>query len=156
MLIKKINELLKDREFVSVATCDFKGKPNAVPKFLLKVEAEYIYLVDYTIGKTWENLKENPQVSLSLMDTGSLTGYRINGSVEIIEAGPLYKKALEELREKEVSLSAERVIEGLARGKAHKEFEVEIPDRFVVFKIKVLDVIAVSHRGQIFRSGSQV
>ena len=74
MLPKKIKELLENREFISVATCDFKGRPNAAPKFFLKFEHNFIYLVDYTIGMTWENLKVNPKASLSLMDpdTGGL------------------------------------------------------------------------------------
>ena len=38
MLSKELIGLMEKKEFVSVATCDFKGRPNAVPKFVLKVE----------------------------------------------------------------------------------------------------------------------
>ena len=58
MFTDELIKLLEKHEFISVATCDFKGRPNAVPKFLLKVEGDFIYLVDYTIGTTWKNLKE--------------------------------------------------------------------------------------------------
>ena len=70
MLTEKISDFLKRRSFISVATCDFNGRPNAVPKFLLKIDDDYIYLVDYTFGRTYENLKINSKVSLAFMETG--------------------------------------------------------------------------------------
>ena len=80
---KKIVELLKSREFVSVATCDFDGRPNAASKFMLRVEGNFIYLVDYFVGRTYRNLGANPRISLSFMDTNSLVGYQLNGLVKI-------------------------------------------------------------------------
>jgi predicted pyridoxine 5'-phosphate oxidase superfamily flavin-nucleotide-binding protein len=149
MLSTKIAQFLKNREFISVATCDFKGRPNAAPKFLLKLEDNFIYLVDYTISRTWENLKVNPQASLSFIDPDTLVGYQINGSVKIIDKGPEYDKILIELREREIDLSAKRIVEGIYRGKGHESFEVTLPERFVVFKIKVEEVVEIGHRGDL-------
>jgi predicted pyridoxine 5'-phosphate oxidase superfamily flavin-nucleotide-binding protein len=151
MISKKIVELLKNREFISVATCDFAGRPNAAPKFILKFESNFIYLIDYTIGKTWENLKINPRVSLSLMDTDNLTGYQINGPVQIIESGSDYKKILEELREREIHLSVERVIKGIHTQKRHEVFEVVMPQKFVIFKVKIEDLAQIGPRGDLKR-----
>jgi len=151
MLEHKIEELLKKREFVSVGTCDSNGRPNAAPKFFLKKEGKYIYLVDYTIGRTWQNLKINPHVSLSLMDTDNLTAYQINGSVDIIESGALYDEIRAQAHAKEVSLSALRVIEAVASGKKHNSFEVGISDKLVIFKIKVEEISEIGPRGQITR-----
>ncbi len=150
-LVKKVKELLKKREFVNVATCDFFGRPNAAPKFVLKQENKYIYLVDYTIGKTWENLKTNPKVSLSLMDSETLTGYQINGSVELIEQGPLYNKMVREFREREICLSAQRVVEGLYRGQKHESFEVVLPEKIVIFKVKMQGLVEIGSGGNIRR-----
>ncbi len=149
MLSTKIAQFLKNREFISVATCDFKGRPNAAPKFLLKLEDNFIYLVDYTISRTWENLKVNPQASLSFIDPDTLVGYQINGSVKIIDKGPEYDKILIELREREIDLSTKRIVEGIYRGKGHESFEVTLPERFVVFKIKVEEVVEIGHRGDL-------
>jgi predicted pyridoxine 5'-phosphate oxidase superfamily flavin-nucleotide-binding protein len=149
MLSTKIAQFLKNREFISVATCDFKGRPNAAPKFLLKLEDNFIYLVDYTISRTWENLKVNPQASLSFIDPDTLIGYQINGSVKIIDKGPEYDKILIELREREIDLSTKRIVEGIYRGKGHESFEVTLPERFVVFKIKVEEVVEIGHRGDL-------
>lgn len=149
VITQKIVEFLRQREFISVASCDFKGKPNAAPKFLLKVEDGCIYLIDYSLSKTWENLKKNPQVSLSFMDTDTLRGYQINGPVEIIEQGKTYDVLLHQLREREVSLSAKRIIEGLRREKGHQTYEVAIPERFVIFKVTIKEVVEISPRGEL-------
>jgi len=151
MLSTKIAKLLENREFVDVATCDFSGRPNAAPKFILKFENNFIYLVDYTIGTTWENLKINPRVSLSFMEPDTLVGYQINGSVEIIDKGPEYNSLLSEFKRKEIDLSIKRVIEGVYRGKGHKTFEVSLPERFVVFKVKLEDIAEIGPRGELKR-----
>lgn len=148
-MLKKITELLQKREFVSVATADLSGRPNAAPKFLLKVEDNFIFLIDYTRGKTWENLKKNPRVSLSFMDTEELTGYQINGAVKIIDKGPAYDKIFNELLQKEIDLSCRRIIEGVVHEKGHKSFEVAIPDKVVIFKIEIEDIAEIDHRGEI-------
>ena len=151
MIAKKIIELLKDREFVSVATCGLNNRPNAAPKFLLKIENNFVYLIDYTIGRTWENIQINPQVSISFADTDSLKGYQVNGSVEIINEGPDYKKIVKELHDKEVSLSSKRIVEGIYRGKKHENFEVIIPEKFIIFKVKIDDVVEICLCGDLKR-----
>ena len=148
-MLKKITELLQKKEFISVATSDLSGRPNAAPKFLLKVENNLIFLIDYTQGKTWENLKKNPRVSLSFMDTESLTGYQINGGVKIIDKGPAYNKIFKELLQKEIDLSCRRIIEGVVHEKGHKSFEVAIPDKVVIFKIEIEDIAEIDHHGEI-------
>jgi predicted pyridoxine 5'-phosphate oxidase superfamily flavin-nucleotide-binding protein len=151
MAITDIKAILTKREFLHVATCDFKGRPNVAPKFLLKVEDNFIYLVDHVIGSTWNNLKLNPKVSLSIMDPETLTGYQINGSVEIIEAGSVYDKLLKEVEEKEISISIERVIAGVHSGKKHKNFEVAFPKRLAMFKVKVEEVVEITSSGKLER-----
>ena len=106
-------------------------------------------MVDYTISRTWENLKVNPQASLSFIDPDTLVGYQINGSVKIIDKCPEYDKILIELREREIDLSTKRIVEGIYRGKGHESFEVTLPERFVVFKIKVEEVVEIGHRGDL-------
>ena len=151
MITRKINEFLKTREFISIATCDFEGRPHAAPKFLLKVEDNFIYLVDYSNGRTWENLKVNPRAALSFFDTDNLVGYQINGSVEIIDKGADYDKIMHELRRKEIDLSIKRIIEGVSTGKKHESFEVGLPEHVVVFKVKIEEVAEITPRGELKR-----
>jgi predicted pyridoxine 5'-phosphate oxidase superfamily flavin-nucleotide-binding protein len=151
MINKDIKALIESREFISVASCDLEAIPNAAPKFLLKVEANYIYLVDYIIGKTFSNLKVNPRVSLSFFDNNTLVGYQINGKVQIIDGGPEYLAALDDLARKEIDLSATRIIDGVIKGQAHKAYEAAASKQFVILKVKVEEVVQIHSSGTLQR-----
>jgi len=151
MIIKTITSLLKHREFVNVATADKSGEPNAVPKFILKVDPPYIYLVDYSIARTAENLKTNPRASLSFMDLDNLEGYRLNGSVELIDGGQEFLDLSQELNNRLVKLSASRVIEGMKSGKRSQHFELEMPEKFLIIKIKISDAVKIGSKGDLWK-----
>jgi len=151
MINKAIKALIESREFISVASCDLDGRPNAAPKFLLKIEAGYIYLVDYVIGQTFRNLQVNPRVSLSFLDNNTLMGYQINGKVEIIDSGPEYEAALKDLERKEIDLSATRIIDGVTKGQAHKAYEIAASEQFVILKVKVEETVQIHPTGAVKR-----
>ena len=151
MINKSLEELIESREFISLATSDLNSRPNAAPKFLLKIEGDCLYLVDYVICRTFANLKINPRASLSFIDSNTLIGYQINGQVEIIDSGPEYKQMIKELQHKQIDLSIARVIEGVTKGKAHKSFEVASPDQFVIFKVKMEEVVEMRPSGTLKR-----
>ncbi len=151
MINKIVKELIESREFISVATSDLEARPNAAPKFLLKVEKDFIYLVDYIIGRTFENLQINPKVSLSFIDSFTLIGYQINGKVEIIDSGAEYKDILKELQNKQIDLSTKRVMDGVVKGQVHKAYEVGSPEQFVILKIKVEEVVEIRPSGTLKR-----
>lgn len=151
MINKAIKALIESREFISAASCDLDARPNAAPKFLLKVEASYIYLVDYVIGQTFRNLKVNPRVSLSFLDNNTLMGYQINGTVEIIDSGPEYDSALKDLERKEIDLSATRIIDGVMKGRPHKAYEMAASEQFVILKVKVEEIVQIHPTGTLRR-----
>ncbi|MCX5711049.1 MAG: pyridoxamine 5'-phosphate oxidase family protein [Candidatus Omnitrophica bacterium] len=150
-MLKNISKILEGREFVSVATCDFKGRPNAAPKFLLKIENSFLYLIDYSFGHTWENLKINPRVSVSFVDTETLMGYQLNGAVDIIKNGPVYQAICEDVIAKEIDLSAKRIIEGVSTERSHKNFEISMSEKFLVYKINIEEVVQIGTSGELKR-----
>ncbi len=151
MINKAIKALIESREFISVASCDLDARPNAAPKFLLKVEASHIYLVDYVLGQTFRNLQANPRVSLSFLDNNTLMGYQINGKVEIIDSGPEYDSALKDLERKEIDLSATRIIDGVTKGHAHNAYEMAASEQFVILKVKVEEIVQIHPTGLLRR-----
>ena len=152
MLSKELIGLMEKKEFVSVATCDFKGRPNAAPKFVLKVESDRAYLVDYTIGTSWKNLKVNPRISMSLIDERTLKGYQINGSVHIIKKGKLYDKMRDEMTNKEVRLTTQRIIDEVRGHPTHETFEVLISEKFVIFEVRIDEVVEMDIHGGLKRN----
>lgn len=151
MIAKRINEILKDDDFIAVATCDLEGNPNVAPKLFLKVENDHIYLIDYVIGRTFQNLVVNPKVSLAVTDRDSLTGYQINGPVEILSTGAAYDNFVDEFQKKGLSLSSRRIVEGVLRGEGHTNFEAVFPNKVVVFKVKISEVVEIRSSGELKR-----
>ena len=149
MIKEKIKGFLKKREFLNVATCSPDSVPNAAPKFLLKFEGNHIYLVDYTIGKTYMNLTVNKNISLCFMDLDMLDGYQMNGTAQILASGRVYEELLNEFQAKTTALTVDRIIEGLHEEKGHKHFELEVPDKIVMFKVTINEIVRIGHKGEL-------
>lgn len=151
MIIKKIDNILKDREFAYMATVSSKGEPNAAPKFLLKKEDNFLYLVDHVMAMTYKNLKFSPRASVAVMDPNTLIGYQMNGSVEIIEKGRVYKRLLKEVMDKEVKLTAKHIIEDVRGTASHEAFALAFPERLVIFKLNIDRIIEIRTSGKMKR-----
>lgn len=153
MIAKKINELIKDMDFVQMATCDMDGRPNVAPKFFLKAESGHLYMVDFVIGRTFRNLSINPRASISVVDYKNLTGYQVNGAVEVLSEGAEYEKAAKEFLDKEISLSTKRIVEGVKKGERHNSFEAAFPNRIVVFKVSIDEAVEICPGGELKKEG---
>jgi hypothetical protein len=151
MISKKLDEILKNREFAYMATVTLKGEPNAAPKFLLKKEEHFLYLVDHVMGMTYKNLKVNTLASVTVIDPNTLMGYQMNGSVEIIERGREHKRLLKEVVSKEVKLTAKHIIEDIRGTTHHEAFEVTFPERLVIFKLKITRITEIRTSGKMKR-----
>ena len=74
-----------------VATASKDGKPNVSAKGSLRVlDDEHVVFVDVASPRTLANIKENPQVSVLVLDAASLRSCRIWGTSEIINSGKLF------------------------------------------------------------------
>lgn len=150
-MIDKALEILKTNEFVAVATANKKGKPHSAPKFLLKINGRMVYFIDYSLGRTFENLKVNPEVSLSFINVDSLYGYRLNGKVDILEKGKIFDACIEEFRDKQIDLSIERVVKGVKTGKAHKSFALGDQEHFLVYVVRIDEGSEITPTGVVNR-----
>ncbi|MFA5147943.1 MAG: pyridoxamine 5'-phosphate oxidase family protein [Candidatus Omnitrophota bacterium] len=153
MIAKKINELIREMGFVAMATCDRAGRPNVAPKFFLKADSGHIYLVDYVIGRTLRNLTDNPVASISIIDERNLTGYQVNGAVQVLSHGEEYDRASREFLEKEISLSTRRIVEGVKKGERHNSFEAAFPNKIVIFKVKIDEAVEIGPGGELTKEG---
>ncbi len=147
----RLEEILEKREFVSIATVGDDGQPNSVPKFLYRGKGNFLYLIDYVIGKTISNLRENPKASVSFMDLDTLEAYRLNGTAQIIERGPVFNAVLKGWDEKLVQLATDRVIEAVRTGKRRGHYEMEMTEHLAVIKVRIESVIKIGRRGDIWK-----
>lgn len=151
MISEMIKQVLSRKQFVYFASSDLSSRPNVAPKFLVKYDKDFIYLVDYVIGQTWENVKANPWAAVSFKDDESLTGYVFKGPVTLLTSGAEFNEIIDELHGKQLSLTVERVIKGIQRGKKHENFEIAAPSKGAILKVKVEEIVEVSPSGKLKR-----
>jgi predicted pyridoxine 5'-phosphate oxidase superfamily flavin-nucleotide-binding protein len=149
IIAEDIKKFLINKGFLSIATADLNGQPNAVPKYIVEINNDFLYLADYVIGKTFQNLKINPKISLSTIDLKTLEGLQINGVATIITKGPKYKKLLKAMVEQEVHHSANRIVENVRRGRKSGTFELEFPDKVVMIKVKCEKITKIGISGNL-------
>ncbi|MFH0985199.1 MAG: pyridoxamine 5'-phosphate oxidase family protein [Candidatus Omnitrophota bacterium] len=153
-ITEKLQEILEKREFVSIATVGRDGQPNSVPKFIYRGKGSWLYLIDYVVGKTVTNLRENPKASVSFMDLDTLEAYRLNGTAQILEQGPVFDAVLKGWDAKLVQLSTDRVIEAVRTGKRRNHYEMEMTNHLAVIKVKIESVIKIGRRGDIWEEAA--
>lgn len=148
---EKLEGILEKREFVSIATVGLDGQPNSVPKFLFRGKGNYLYLLDYVVGRTISNLRENPKASVSFMDLDTLEAYRFNGTARILEKGPVFDAVLKGWNEKLVQLSTDRVIEAVRTGKKRGHYEMGMTEHLAVIKVHIETVIKIGRKGDVWK-----
>jgi hypothetical protein len=94
-----VQEFLKGK-MAWVGTASKDGTPNATPKGSVQVlDDSHLVFADLFSLKTRENLKENPQVSVTVIDLATTKGYQFKGTAELIDSGPLFEKVKEQLKQ---------------------------------------------------------
>ncbi len=148
-MLKDLIPFLSKGKFVNVATCSQERMPNVAPKLIAKADRDVIYLVDYVIGKTYANLKENPRVSISFIDNKTLTGYQLNGCVAIIEEGEEFDKLAEEFHQIKTEFTVERILLDIRAGEKTHPREFSIPENFCILKMKIFEIVEISSSGDL-------
>jgi general stress protein 26 len=138
-----IKSFLEKSDFISLATTDRNGQPCAASKFMLKVENDTIFLVDFIKGKTWKNLQHNPLISLTVIDKHNLRDYQINGSAMILENGKEYDLLIKELCGKEIRFATTHVIKGVQRMKPYYDFIFPFSHQAVIIKVKACGIAEI-------------
>ncbi len=146
-LLEDLVPFLAPGKFVNVATCSLEKMPNVAPKLVIKTEKNIIYFIDYVIGRTFLNLKENPRISLSFIDQRTLTGYQLNGSVDIIDKGVELENFVEDFQKIKTSFTVERILYNLRSAEKASALEFALPERFAVLKAKVIEIVEISSSG---------
>ena len=149
LITEKLKRFLLTKEFVSAGTSDLSSQPNAVPKYIIKIDSRFIYLADYVIGKTFQNLKVNPKISLSTIDMKTLEGWRINGIVRIMTRGAQYKRLSKTMIELEVHNTARRIMEDVRGIQKHNVYEVSFPKKVVILKVKCEKITKIGITGKL-------
>ncbi|MEI6352872.1 MAG: flavin-nucleotide-binding protein [Candidatus Nomurabacteria bacterium] len=111
-----VKKFLLNAESKALAT--FGDEINVVPVSSIKIEGDEIWLVDYFMKKTKENILKNKNVSLVAW-TG-LFGYQIKGEMNYETEGEKFEKAVSWISE----ILPERKVKGILILKPKEVFDI--------------------------------
>jgi len=88
--MKKLNEdiiaFFQRQPFVIISSIDKKGYPHNACKGIVDIDKSgRIYLLDLYKARTYENIKSNPQISITAVDEHKFIGYCLKGRADIIK-----------------------------------------------------------------------
>jgi uncharacterized protein len=89
-ILGKVQELARKVKTVYIATSNRKGIPHlAASEGLAFVGPDRIFFSAWFCRRTVENLRENPKLSLAMLDSETQEGYQLLGETERIEEGAI-------------------------------------------------------------------
>lgn len=85
----------RDPTTVFVGTSSKDNMPNISAKgtFIRILDEETIAFADVYSRKTLENVRQNPRVSVAVINAKTYKGYQFKGRAEVVEGGPILEEA---------------------------------------------------------------
>lgn len=119
-LSSEIIQFLHSQNFVIVSTLDNSNRIHSACKGIVKIGPDgTIYLLDLYQGRTFENLKNNPYISITAVDEHKFTGYCLKGTARIVEKESLGKQVITAWEDKMIGRITQRVVKNIKGEKGH-------------------------------------
>ncbi|MFC1658552.1 pyridoxamine 5'-phosphate oxidase family protein [Candidatus Omnitrophota bacterium] len=135
-----------DQGFAIVSTIDKKGMPHNSCKGIIDINSKgLIYLLDLYQGKTYENLKTNPYLSITRVDEHRFTGYCLKGKAELVASSKLEPEIITAWQDRLTSRITRRLIKNVQGEKGHSQHpEALLPKPEYMIVMEVSEVINLS------------
>lgn len=92
---------LFEKQLAVVATASKQGIPNIGPKGSVHViDDETLCYAESTGEKTLRNLRENPRISVMILDREKSEGYQFKGTAQLSTSGDLFEKVTKRQQER--------------------------------------------------------
>ena len=89
----EIKAMVEKRKLVFTATASKEGLPNVSPKGSIRYwDENHLIFVERNSARTIRNLKENPNISLVILDEEKSKGFQLKGTAELIDKGKIYEE----------------------------------------------------------------
>lgn len=144
---EKIIKFLYNHNFVIVSTLDKEGAPHSSCKGVIKINKNgQVFLFDLYKGRTFDNLKNNPAISITAVDEHKFQGYCLKGrALKVNNIGPELKKAWDKRIASRITQRLLRNISGQKGHKAHPESLMPKPEYMIVMKVKEIIDLTPQH-----------
>jgi general stress protein 26 len=144
-----IAHFFKTQGCVIVSTIDNNGFTHTSCKGLVKIEEQgRVYLLDLYMGRTYENLKRDPHLSITAVDEHKFIGYCLKGEARLIHKHELAPEIIKAWEEKITSRLTKRLIKNLREEKghpAHPEALLPNPEYLIVVEVEEIVDLTPHH-----------
>lgn len=107
----EMKEIAEKTKGFALATVTKDGEPHVIPVGFGKVLSDdEILLVDVFMGRTRENIKANPRVSVSVWDYDNLQGYEFKGKARIETSGKVFDESVKMVKSMLPQLDAKAAV----------------------------------------------
>ena len=138
-----IIRFLENQGFVIVSTIDGNGGVHNSCKGIVKINQKgEIYLLDLYRGKTYENLKANPRISITAVDEHKFMGFCLQGKAKEMTEAKLIPQLIKSWDERVASRLTRRLLKNIHEEKGHPRHpEILLPKPEYLIVMGVEDII---------------
>lgn len=139
----EIRDFFQKQGFVVVSTVDRDGTIHNSCKGIVKIDkGGKIYLLDLYSARTFDNLKKNPQISITAVDEHNFSGYCLKGKGKIIKVEGLDSSIIKAWEEKITGRISRRIIRNLHGEQGHPRHpEANLPKPRYMILMEVAEVV---------------
>ena len=92
VLTQEMKEMVKAQRPAFVATASKEGIPNVVAMGSVRIiDEETLGFAVFSQGKSFKNLKENPNVAITVVDAKAMKEFQFKGRATIETSGPFFE-----------------------------------------------------------------
>ncbi len=144
-IAQDIINFLEKQNFVIVSTIDQNGSPHSACKDIVSIEeGGRIYLLDLYLKQTYDNLRNNPNISITAVEEHKFKGYCLKGKANIVKPEELPQAILKAWEARITARITQRMIKNLREEKgqvSHPEARFPKPRYLILAEIdKIVDL----------------
>lgn len=92
-ITEEVRTMVEKKKLVFAATANKEGLPNVSPKGSIRYwDENHLIFVERNSARTIKNLKENPNISLVILDEEKAKGFQLKGQAELVDKGKTYEE----------------------------------------------------------------
>jgi general stress protein 26 len=138
-LTDEIIHFLYRQHYTVISTLDKDGSIHNSCKGIVQIDENgNIYLLDLYKQRTYENLKIDPSISLTVVDEHKFKGYSLKGKAKIISEDKIKPEILQAWDKKISGRISHRILQNISGEKGHKSHpEVLLPKPEYIIEMQV-------------------
>jgi len=148
-LTDEIIQFFHNQSFVIVSTLDKDCSLHSSCKGIVKInKIGTVYLLDLYRARTYDNLKRDPQISITAVAEHKFIGYCLKGKAKIIKIEELKPQIIKDWEDRIASRITKRVLKNMREEKGHPRHPEALlpkPQYLIVMQVKEIIDLTPHH-----------